>query len=87
MLPVGQVHMCSESEPEPGTNVTKFGLGLWTGRNTRDREEFGWSSIDIYKEYIVTGGGIGWTVPRVDHLGRSRYGCPSRSVWKTRSGH
>ena len=32
-------------------------------------------SDNICKEYIVTGWGVGWTVPRVDDLGRSRYGC------------
>ena len=47
-----------------------FGLGE-IGETARD---FGRSSDDICKEYILTWSGVGWTVPRVDDLGLSRYG-------------
>ena len=36
---------------------------------------FGQGGEDIRKEYILTWRGVGWTVPRVDDLGLSRYGC------------
>ena len=32
-------------------------------------------SDNICNEYIVTGWGVGWTFPRVDDLGLSRYWC------------
>ena len=48
-----------------------FGLGE-TGETERNFER---SSEDICKEYILTGQGVGWTVPRVGDLGLSRYGC------------
>ena len=49
------------------------GLGLEDFGETE--RVFGRSSEDICQEYIVTWRGVGWTVPRVDDLGRSRYGC------------
>ena len=49
------------------------GLGLEDFGETE--RAFGRSSEDICQEYIVTWRGVGWTVPRVDDLGRSRYGC------------
>ena len=50
---------------------------LELGETEETEREFGRSSEDICKEYIVTMQGVGWTVPRVDDLGRSRYGCVS----------
>ena len=48
-------------------------LGLGETRETE--RAFGRSSDGICEEYILTGWGVGWTVPRVYDLGRSRYGC------------
>jgi len=48
-----------------------LGLGEM-GETERNLER---SSDNICKEYIVTWRGVGWTVPRVDDLGLSRYGC------------
>ena len=53
-------------------------LDLGLGEMRETERNFGRSSADICKESIVTGGGIDWTVPRVDNLGQSRYGCLSR---------
>jgi len=50
-------------------------LGL--GEMGETEKDFGRSSSDICKEYILTRWRVGWTVPRVDDLGRSRYGCVS----------
>jgi hypothetical protein len=48
-------------------------LGL--GEMGEMAREVGRSSEDICEEYILTGQGVGWTVPRVDDPGLSRYGC------------
>jgi len=48
-------------------------LGL--GETGATERAFGRSSEDICKEYIANGWGVDWTVPRVNDLGRSRYGC------------
>jgi hypothetical protein len=54
-------------------------LDLDSGFGLREMEEtersFGRGGEDICKGYIVTLGRVGWTVPRVKDLGRSRYGC------------
>ena len=50
-------------------------LGL--GETGETKRAFGRSSNDICTEYILTVWGVGWTVPRVYDLGRSRYGCVS----------
>ena len=62
-------------------SVLDFGMG----EIRETKRNFGRSSEDICKEYIVTGGGVGWTVPRVDDLGRSRYGCQLRVQLRNRA--
>ena len=42
------------------------------GKPERDFEQ---NSKDIYKGYLLTWSGVGWTVPGVDDLGLSRCVC------------
>lgn len=59
------------------------GLGVEETEETERRH--GRSDEDICKEYIVTWGGVCWTVPRVDDLGLSRYGCQLKFQLRNRT--
>jgi hypothetical protein len=48
---------------------------LRLGEMGETEKKFGRGGEDICKEYILTWCGVDWTVPRVDDLGLSRYGC------------
>jgi hypothetical protein len=48
---------------------------LELGEAGETEKSFGRDGEDICKEYILTWRGVGWTVPRVDDPGLSRYGC------------
>ena len=50
-------------------------LELGVGEMGETEKRFGRGGEDICNEYVLTWLGVGWTVPRVDDLGLSRYGC------------